>query len=210
MTQRDIATTLLDRHGRTFADEAGITLRDKPAPLWQLLVLSLLASARISSDIATAAATELFKAGYRTPRKMCEATWQQRVDALGRGHYRRYDERTSTMLGECAEMLLDEHGGDLRKIHDGDTSDIEGALQAFKGVGPTGAAIFCREVQGVWPDLAPYIDKRTGDGAERLGLPRDAERLAKLVDASDLSRLVAGCVRAAGDKGLVEDVRDHA
>ncbi len=32
---------------------------------------------------------------------MSEASWQDRVDALGRGHYRRYDERTATMrLGE--------------------------------------------------------------------------------------------------------------
>lgn len=37
---------------------------------------------------------------------MTEATWQNRVDALGRGHYRRYDERTSTMLADAAEHLL--------------------------------------------------------------------------------------------------------
>jgi hypothetical protein len=41
----------------------------------------------------------------RTPRAMAEASWQQGVDALGRGGYRRYDERTSTMLGEGAELL---------------------------------------------------------------------------------------------------------
>ncbi|HET9500772.1 MAG TPA: endonuclease [Marmoricola sp.] len=206
MSRREIAQTLVDRHGQTFAEEAGITLRDKPSPLWRLLVLSLLLSARISSEIAVAAARELSKAGLRTPAAMRQATWQQRVDALARGHYRRYDERTATMLGEVAELLLDRYHGDLRRLHQ-DSTDVEADLQQFKGIGPTGAAIFIREVQGVWPDLAPYVDSRAADGAQRLGLPRSADRLAGLVDAADLPRLVAGCVRAALDETVVDDVR---
>ncbi|MFE0877827.1 hypothetical protein ACFW4X_23735, partial [Streptomyces smyrnaeus] len=50
--QQALVRELLKRHGRTYADEAGITLRDTPQPLYQLLVLSLLLSARIRSDIA--------------------------------------------------------------------------------------------------------------------------------------------------------------
>src|SRR5689334_24071091 len=99
----DIVDLIIERHGRTYADEAGIRLADKPSPLYQLLVLASLLSARITAGVAVAAARELFAAGYRTPRKMLDASWQQRVDALGRGHYRRYDERTSTMLADAAE-----------------------------------------------------------------------------------------------------------
>src|SRR5207248_620295 len=84
---------------QTYAEEAGIRLADRPRPLYQLLVLATLLSARISGDIAVRAARELFRAGYRSPEAMREAAWQDRVDALGRGHYRRYDERTATMLG---------------------------------------------------------------------------------------------------------------
>ena len=76
-------------------------------PLYQLLVLVKLLSARISGEIAAAAARELFAAGYRTPRAMSDASWQQRVDALGRGHYQRYDQRTATMLGNGAELLME-------------------------------------------------------------------------------------------------------
>ncbi|MEX0426972.1 endonuclease [Nocardioides sp. DS6] len=209
MSDEDVVKALLDRHGTTYAQDAGITLHDKPSPLWQLLVLSLLLSARIGSDIAVAAARELFKAGYRTPQKMREASWQDRVDALGRGHYRRYDERTATQLGELADTLLETYDGDLRRLHEESegSKDVEQALQRFKGIGPAGAAIFCREVQGVWADLAPYVDKLAADGAERLGLPRSADRLADLVARKDLPRLVAGCVRAARDKAVVDDVR---
>ena len=105
--RESVVQALLDRFGRTYAEQAGIRLADKPSPLYQLLVLATLLSARISADIAVAAAKELFAAGYRTPQRMRQATWQDRVDALGRGHYRRYDELTSTILGEAAELLLD-------------------------------------------------------------------------------------------------------
>jgi hypothetical protein len=205
----DVVEVLLDRYGTTYAEDAGITLSDKPAPLWQLLVLSLLLSARIGSDIAVAAARELFHAGYRTPQRMRDATWQARVDALGRGHYRRYDERTATQLGELADRLLGTYGGDLRRLRQesADARAVEQALQRFKGIGPAGAAIFCREVQGVWTDLAPYVDRLAADGAHRLGLPTSADRLADLVPRRDLPRLVAGCVRAARDDTVVEDVR---
>ena len=74
MTPRETVAVLLEKQGRTFADEAGIKLADKPAPLYQLLVLSTLLSARITSSIAVAAARELFAAGYRTPRAMLAAS----------------------------------------------------------------------------------------------------------------------------------------
>lgn len=218
MSQQQTAHVLVERHGTTYAEAAGIKLTDKPSPLWRLLVLSLLLSARISADIAVAAARELSKAGYRTPQRMRDATWQQRVDALGRGHYRRYDERTATQLGELADTVLSDYRGDLRRLRDdsdgsdgsGDvTQHVHRDLQRFKGIGPAGASIFCREVQGVWPSLAPYVDDLTADGAERLGLPRSAEELTGLVSKPDVPRLVAGCVRAALDDDVVADVREH-
>src|ERR687888_1966629 len=117
-TRKEIVERLLDEHGQTYAAEAGIRLTDKPSPLYQLLVLATLLSARISAGVAVAAARELFDAGYRTPAAMCQASWQDRVDALGRGHYRRYDERTATMLGDAAALLLDRWRGDLRRLRD--------------------------------------------------------------------------------------------
>src|SRR5699024_10028022 len=153
---------------------AGITLRDKPSPLWRLLVLSLLLSARIDSSIAVRSARELSRAGWRTPAAMTASTWQQRVDALGRGGYRRYDERTATQLGDAAERVRERWRADLRSLHDeaGDDADaISTGVQQVKGIGPSGGAIFVREVQAVWTGLVPYADKMVTAGAERLGLP---------------------------------------
>lgn len=190
----DELTALLDEHGTTYAAEAGIRLADEPAPLWQLLVLTLLLSARIGSDIAVAAARELFDAGCRTPQGTRDTPRRQRVAALGRGRYRRYDERTATQLGELADAVLDRYAGDLRRLHV-ESDDLERDLQQFKGIGPVGAAIFCREVQGVWTDLAPYVDDRAAQAAARLGLPTAPDALARLVPAPDLPRLLAACLR---------------
>lgn len=190
---------LLREHGRTYADEAGITLRDKPAPLFQLLVLTLLFSAPISAGVATDSARELFGAGWRTPRRMrSESTWQQRVDALGRGGYRRYDESTARYLEQLCDRVLDVYRGDLRRLRDdadGDPDRISEALQGFERIGPTGADIFCREAQQVWPSLRPYFDKRALEGAKAVGLPSDPTKLAAKVRPDEVASLAVALVR---------------
>jgi endonuclease III len=197
-SHRDTARAVLDLHGTTYAQEAGIRLKDAPAPLFQLLVLTDLLSARISADIAVSAARELFDAGFTTAQKMRDADWQARVDALGRGSYRRYDERTATQLGDAAALVVDRWGGDLRRLAAEAGEDPDRAadlLQEVKGIGGTGAAVFLREAQAVWPWARPYLDDRALAGARRVRLPGDAEELAGLVDEGDLARLAAGLVR---------------
>lgn len=189
---------LVAEEGRTYAEQAGITLRDEPAPLFQLLVLTTLASTRISADVAAAAAHELFAAGWRTPQRLLDSTWRQRVDALGRGGYRRYDERTATVLAESATLLLEEHGGDLRRLRPSTADEVPELvtrLQDFPRVGPTGARIFCREVQAVWPAVRPFFDDRALATAGRLGLPEDAVRLGATVADDDVVRLASALVR---------------
>lgn len=212
--ERDIAAALLGQYGRTYAAEAGIRLADKPAPLYQLLVLATLLSARISGNIAVSAARELFAAGYRTPRAMHEASWQDRVDALGRGHYRRYDERTATMLGDGAELLLSRWSGDLRKLHGAggdDAGQLQKLLTEFPGMGPAGAAIFLREVQGVWTGVAPYLDKKALDGARKLGLPAEPGALAALAgDNGRLAQLAAALIRVSLSRTAAGDIKAAA
>ncbi|WP_328563932.1 endonuclease [Streptomyces coelicoflavus] len=211
--QRRIVRELVGAHGQTYADEAGIRLKDTPQPLYRLLVLAHLLSARISASIAVAAARALSEAGLRDPRRMAGADWQERVDALGRGGYRRYDERTATQLGEAAELLTERWGGDLRRLRDeadGDVPDVRRLLQEFPGVGPTGADIFLREAQQVWPEAAPYLDRKALQGAERLGLPRDPGRLVALAGKAEPAVLAAALVRAAVDKDVAEETLGHA
>ncbi|MFF7790439.1 endonuclease [Streptomyces sp. NPDC007991] len=212
--QERVVRELLEAHGRTYADEAGIRLKDTPQPLYRLLVLAHLLSARIRGSIAVATARALHEAGLRDPRRMAQADWQERVDALGRGGYRRYDERTATQLGEAAELLNERWGGDLRRLRreaDGKVSELRHLLQEFPGIGPAGADIFLREAQGVWPEAAPYLDAKALQGAERLKLPKDPDRLTELAGRrTDPAVLAAALVRAAVDKDVAEDALRRA
>lgn len=91
----------------------------------------------------------------RTARWMAEASWQRWVDDLGRGHYRRYDERTSTMLGNGVRLVLDRWGGDLRRLRAraGGDGDKLGAGLTELPIGPVGADILLGEAEAVWPEL---------------------------------------------------------
>jgi hypothetical protein len=205
-----IVKELLDRGGSLYAEDAGIKLADRPGPLYQLLALAILLSAPIPAQTAIAAARELFAAGYRSPKAMSEASWQDRLDALGRGHYRRYDERTATMLGDGADLLSGKWHGDLRRLRDqagGEASAIASMLTEFSGLGPTGASIFLREVQQTWPTVAPYVDAKVTSGARRVRLPYDRESLAKLLaDSGQPARLAAALVRVSLSQRLASEV----
>ncbi|MFE1384657.1 HhH-GDP family DNA glycosylase [Streptomyces albogriseolus] len=211
--ERAVVRVLVDAHGETYAHEAGISLRNTPQPLYRLLVLAHLLSARIRGPVAVATARALHEAGLRDPRRMADSNWQERVDALGRGGYRRYDERTATQLGQAAELLLDRWGGDLRRLRaeaDGDVDRLRRLLQEFPGIGPSGAAIFLREVQAVWPEAAPLVDAKALQGARRLGLPEDPDRLLGLADRTEPAVLSSALVRAALDKEVAEDTLRRA
>jgi hypothetical protein len=209
MTHRETIRRLLTEAGPTYAAEAGIKLADKPAPLYRLLVLSVLLSTRIKAAIAVDAARELRAAGLGTARAMADATWQERVDALGRAHYKRYDEQTATALGEGAQYLLAEYRGDLRRVREaanGEFRTLARLLANVPRLGPVGAEIFTREVQLVWPEFRPHLDRKALQGAEKLGLPTQPGRLAKLVDPGELAHLAAALVRVTLERGLADRV----
>lgn len=210
MSRDDVVARLLDRHGRTYADECGIRVDGGSDDLFQVLVMALLMSARISTDIAASATRALFRHGLTSAAAMAGASWQERVDALGEGSYVRYDESTASYLGETSDLLLERYDGDLRRLRDEADRDPEEErrrLTDFKGIGEVGADIFCREVQGVWQELRPALDRRALEIADDLGLGERPETVAGRVPAEDLPRLAAALVRAR-NAGEVEAIRD--
>jgi hypothetical protein len=204
---RRLIQRLRQQAGRTYAAEAGITLRDTPMPLFQLMVLCMLASKPIDASIAMHAARELFRAGLRTPRAVLSANRQTMIDAFARAHYVRYDESSASRLTELANRVNDDYRIDLRTLARVSKPDVRTAKQLIKqftGIGDTGSDIFLREVQDVWPWVRPYFDKRALDSAEQLGLPRDPARLASLTGRM-IAPLAAGLVRVSLD----DDVRQR-
>ena len=205
-----LVRALLRTYGRTYAEEAGIRLVNRPGPLFELLVLTMLLSKRISAGVAVAAARALFETGYRTPQSMMDASWQDRVDALGRGHYRRYDESTSRLLDQTARLCLDRWNGDLRRLRkeaDGDRRRLQALLVEFPGIGPTGADIFVREVQAVWPEYRPAIDSKVVAGAKAVHL--SPESIEKLTSPAMLPNLTSALVRVSLARQLPDDIQSQ-
>lgn len=198
-TKNAIVKTLMARHGRSYCDEIGIALADKPSPLFRWLVASLLFSARIGAPQAVEAAKALSKAGWRTADRMAAATWEERVRVLNGNGYARYDESTSRMLADTAGTLIEDYGGDLRRLRaaaDGDVKRAERLLTAFKGIGPTGAAIFLREAQGLWTEFRPYVDPKALKAGKQLGLGDTPAALAGHIAKKDFPTFLTALVRA--------------
>lgn len=196
----DKTAAVLERFGKTFAEELGIPLeKNTPSPLFRLLVFALLSSARINHQKSLSAARALAERGWNTAEKMAAATWRERTDTLNRSGYARYDESTSRMLGETAEHLLVQYRGDLRKLRERagrDPATERKLLKQCKGIGDVGADIFFREIQPVWEELYPFADRRVLKAASRLGLGDCAEDLARRVDTrANFARLTAALVR---------------
>ena len=205
-SRKRILATLLERHGETYAAELGVDLgKGTPSVLFRWLCASILLSARISAGIAMQAARALADQGWTTAEKMAAAAWEQRTRTLNDAGYARYDESTSRMLGDTAAMLLERYRGDLRRLRreaDRDPARERSLLKQCKGLGDVGVSIFSREVQLAWGELYPFADKRALDAAERLGLGKDAQALAKQVPRQEFPRLVAALIRA----GLARDI----
>lgn len=199
-----VVKRLLERAGTTYADEAGITLRNKPKPLFQLLSLAMLASKPIAASVAVAAAREVFRAGLRTPAAVLDADRATMIAAFGRAGYARYDESSATRLTELATVVRDRYAGDLRTLAQEtgqDTRAAAQALQQFDGIGPTGADIFLREAQNVWSWAQPYFDDRARASARDLGLPDDSGKLLKLSSGRP-AELAAALIRVSLDDEL--------
>jgi endonuclease III len=211
-SQQEIVRVLLDEFGQTYAREAGIRIEEgTPEAQFQLLVLALLLGAPIPSGNAIRAAKALIEAELGTPEALARATQQERVDVLSES-YKRLEERTATRLGETAEFILRAYSGDLGKLRQAANHDVEREhelLEEFNGIGPVGADIFLREVQGIWEEVYPFADDRVIEAARELGLPDEASGLSEMVERGEFPSLAAALVRVDLD-GAYEQVRTSA
>lgn len=208
MSDQDTVRRLLEEAGTTYAEEAGITPADKPMPLFELLVLCMLASKPIDATVATRAAKELFRAKLRTPDAVLDADRRTMISAFGRAGYARYDESSATRLVAIATAVRDDYRRDLRRLATRAGEDVGVAkrlLKEFTGIGDTGADIFLREVQDTWTWVRPYFDARATAAAADLGLPDGAAELAGL-GGNECARLAAALVRVSLDTALRDKV----
>jgi hypothetical protein len=200
-TKAEIVRALLERHGRTFGDELGINLaRGTPSALFQWLCASMLYGARVDSSIAGEALRNFKRRRWHTAQAMARSAPSERVAALHRAGYTRAQAPAASRLGEIAEHALTRWHGDLRRLRreaGRDPGRERTLLREFTGIGDVTIDIFFREVQAIWPELAPFADRRALRAARRLGLGSTAWQLrARAGSDQEFVRLVAALVRA--------------
>lgn len=101
------------------------------------------------------------------------------MEILDAGGYVRYDFKTATKLLEVMAALQERFGGDLNELHAQarGPQDLEAKLVDLgKGIGPTTANIFLRELRDVWEKADPLPQDLAVMAARNLGLVRAADR----------------------------------
>jgi len=201
MTRQDIVETLIDRQGVLFSQEAGADLpRDDPADWFLWLLAALLMSARIGADQALRAAAALKAEGLGTVPALLDSDRDRLVRILNANGYARYDNQGAEYIHDAARLVADRYDGDLRHLADDacDREDVRDRLRQVRGIGDTGAQIFCREAQLAWDVLFPFAEGPCLDAARDLGLPADAEALTRLAPSRrGYTRLIAALTRVA-------------
>jgi hypothetical protein len=106
---------------------------------------------------------------------------------------------------------VDHLGGDLNNLlkqTDCNIDQIKRHMKQIKGMGDLAVELFLDNVQAVWHDVAPFLDSRSLDTAEEVGLGRDVdviyEELGK--DPVEMSKLARGlsAVRLHRRQGEIE------
>jgi hypothetical protein len=142
-----------------YSEELAIDLsQGSEAVYFRWFLASLLFGARISETTAKHTYQSFIHHGLNSPRKVVAAGWDFLVNTVMReGRYVRYDGRKSTQILRDCQMLIDDYGGSLRKLHDSapDPRSLEEKLLAFYGIGPVTLNIFLRELRPFWPNSNP-------------------------------------------------------
>lgn len=129
------------------ASDLGFHVTGEESKLFKWFLASYLFGKRIQQAVARRTWEVFMRHHIDTPKKIASQSWQNLVDLLGEGHYRRYDESTARNLLSMSGKLLDEYNGRITNVFraSSDEGDFERRLDELKGVGPKTIEIFMRE-----------------------------------------------------------------
>ncbi|PYH91760.1 hypothetical protein BO71DRAFT_421302 [Aspergillus ellipticus CBS 707.79] len=141
---------------------------------------ALLKSRPISHDLSERAVNKVIQVGYHDIQKLGGSSWEERTAVLRDGGYNRYREQGATSLGDLADLVNDKYDGDLnnllKKAHN-DRDETRQLIKEIKGLGDLGADLFFNNVQSVWPAMAPFIDRRSLQTADSIGIGTDLDAI---------------------------------
>ncbi|RAL14057.1 TVP15 family protein [Aspergillus homomorphus CBS 101889] len=162
-----------------------------------MVIDAMLKSRPISHDLSQRAVNHLIEIGFHDIRKLSKSSWEEKAMALKDGGYNRYREQGATNLGEMVDLVSEKYEGDLNNLlkkANNDRNKTRQLIKEIKGLGDLGADLFLNNVQSVWPSMAPFIDGRSLETADKVGLGTDLDAIyAELGrDSMTMSRLANG------------------
>ena len=154
----DDPARLAEACGEPYSEMLSIDLREGDPAYFRWFLASLLYSKPIREESATKTYRLFLAEGLTSSADIIRAGWDQLVDVLDRGGYRRYDYSTADRLLEICGRLQRDYGGSLDRLYmeSSGEEDLEGRLEALgKGIGPVTVSIFLRDMRRVWPKINP-------------------------------------------------------
>ncbi|PLB42141.1 uncharacterized protein BDW47DRAFT_97937 [Aspergillus candidus] len=181
-------------HGTSLAEKP---LTATPDTLLAMLLDAMLKSRPISHDLSQRAVKKVLDEGYHDIQTLGDSSWEDRTGVLRDGGYNRYREQGATNLGEAAQFIREKYDGDLNNLLESahhDRGEVRDRVKELKGLGDMGVDLFFNNVQSVWPEIAPFLDQRSLQTAEQVGIGRDLNSIFEELegDAMQMSRLANG------------------
>ncbi|KAJ5106888.1 TruB pseudouridylate synthase (N terminal domain) family protein [Penicillium angulare] len=173
------------------------------------MILDVMIKSRpISHDLTRKTLTHLVDAGYHHIDILSSTTWEERTRVLSEGGYNRYREQCATNLGTLADFVSNRYDGDLNNLLEaahGDREETRKLVKEIKGVGDLGVELFFNDVQSVWPSIAPFLDSRSLNTADEIGIGRDLDAIYGVLghEPEDMSLLANGLSQVRLEKKRV-------
>ncbi|KAL4889461.1 COPI associated protein-domain-containing protein [Aspergillus ambiguus] len=198
-TDRPKVHKAVQRFGRAPLDGTPIKqpLTASAEILLAMVIDAMLKSRPISHDLSQRAVNKLLDEGYHDIHKLESTSWEDMTMVLKDGGYNRYREQGATNLGQLAQFLNEKYDGDLNNLWEEahhDRARTRELIREIKGLGDLGVDLFFNNVQSVWTPIAPFVDGRSLETAEQVGIGSDLDAIyAELEgDALMMSRLANG------------------
>ncbi len=212
--KRRLVRRLVQQEGRGLAEANGFPVTNNPANLFALLYLSMLAAGRRDYHRAVGIASALREQGWNGAAPMAHSLHERRAAVLRKAGVSSDAERLAITLGDLAQTVLDRYRGDLRRLRSEahrDPATVRRLLAELPGIDKPAVDLFVREVQSIWPELGPFLDRPALRAADRLGLGRRVEDVVALTgDESEKLAWLAGALARVDQEDSYDRVRTLA
>jgi hypothetical protein len=199
--KRRLVRAVRSRMGRGFAEACGFRVIGNPASLFQILYLSVLLAGDRDYQRAVRIARVLRDRGWESAAGMASSLHDERAGLIRTAGRRRDAEKLAATLGDLAQTIVERYRGDLRRLRTEakrDPGRERELLKRLPGVTDRAVDNFFQEVQVLWQEVAPFVDRRALAAARKLDLGRtvaDLTELAKARESEKLSWLAGALVR---------------